>query len=130
MKSIIKNSTVAATILFFVLVSFSTYAQNTTSTETYNISKKDLKEYVGEYKYDGKAERGFDITVSLDGESNLMAQPTDKSQPLSLAMALGKDKFELAKTGGLILSFTRSKKGGILSLTISKGDNSFTCLRQ
>lgn len=105
-------------------------AQGTTSTSEFKISNKALKEYVGQYNFDPKAERGFDITISLDGDDRLMAQPTNKSQPLSLLAALEKDKFEIVNTDGLSVAFNRNDKGKIVSLEFSQGSLSFLALRK
>lgn len=88
------------------------------------------KEYAGQYTYDNKSDFGFDVTVTYDKDNGLRAEPTDKSQPKADLMALGKDEFELLKTGGLIATFNRDDKGKIISITLSAGDRSFTCIRE
>ena len=117
-------------VLLFSAISNFLAAQGSTSTSAYKISKESLKEYVGQYNFDQKAEMGFDVTVSLDGNTRLMAQPTDKSQPLTLLAALEKDSFELVGTNGLRIAFTRNEKGKIVSLKLYRGDQSFTALRK
>ena len=117
-------------VLLFSAISNFLAAQGSTSTSAYKISKESLKEYVGQYNFDQKAEMGFDVTVSLDGNTRLMAQHTDKSQPLTLLAALEKDSFELVGTNGLRIAFTRNEKGKIVSLKLYRGDQSFTALRK
>lgn len=129
MKTIFYNFKVSFIILLS-LFSFSAFAQETTSNKSFEIANKDLKAYVGEYIYDNKAEQGFDITVSLDGEHKLMGQPTNKSQPLSMLSAQAKDKFELTNTGGLIMTFQKDKSDKIISLTITSDGHSFVCIRK
>ncbi len=118
----------------FILIAFITFAQQakaqTTSSDTYQIENKELKAYVGEYIYDNNAEQGFDITVSMDGDAKLMAQPTNKSQPITLLVAFEEDKFDLTNTGGLKMEFKRNDKKEIVSLTIWSNGHSFTCVRK
>lgn len=103
-------------------------AQGKTSTDTHSISNEALREYVGQY--DPEGDQFFSITVSLDGEDRLMAQPTDKSQPLTLLGAQAKDKFDLVGTGGLQITFNRDDDDKIVSLTFSQGGQSFTAKRK
>ncbi|MCE7993275.1 MAG: hypothetical protein HEP71_14915 [Roseivirga sp.] len=102
-------------------------AQGKTSSSDHEISNKELKEYAGNYK--AEASPGFDITISLDGDDRLMAQPSDKSQPITLLRANAKDKFTLVNTGGLKISFNR-EDDKIISLTFSQGGQSFTAKRE
>lgn len=102
-------------------------AQSKTSTDAYEISNEDLKEYVGQYDPDGG--QFFSITVSLQGEEKLMAQPTDKRQPLTLLAATAKDKFNLVGPP-IDLTFNRNDDGKIVSVTFSQGGNSFTAKRK
>lgn len=106
------------------------FAQEATATKDVKISNEELKAFVGEYQYDNKSQQGFDITVSMEGDVKLVAQPTNKSQPLTTLVALAEDKFELTNTGGLIIQFTRNEKKEIISLTISSDGGSFTCLKK
>lgn len=119
-------------LLTLLLVAFGSqlFAQETTSTKDIKISTEDLKTYVGEYLYDNKSEQGFDITVSIEGDVKLMAQPTNKSQPLTTLVAISEDRFELTDTGGLQITFNRNDKKEIISLIISNDGSSFTCLRK
>ena len=112
-----------ALIAFF---STATQAQSKTSSSAHEISNDDLKEYVGQYDPEGG--QFFSVTVSLDGDDRLMAQPTDKSEPLTLLSATEKDKFDLVGPP-IQLAFQRDDKGKIISLTLSQGGNSFTALR-
>ncbi|MBO3698559.1 DUF3471 domain-containing protein [Roseivirga sp. E12] len=118
----------------FVLIAFTSFAQlataQTTSSDAHKIENKELKAYVGEYIYDNNSEQGFDITVSMDGGAKLMAQPTNKSQPITLLVAFEEDKFDLTNTGGLKMEFKRNDKKEIVSLTIWSDGHSFTCLRK
>lgn len=107
--------------------STTTLAQNKTSSTAHEISNEDLKEYVGQYDPEGG--QFFSVTVSLDGDDRLMAQPTDKRQPLTLLSATAKDKFDLVGPP-IQIAFQRDDKGKIISLTLSQGSNSFTALRQ
>ncbi|GAB5523733.1 MAG: hypothetical protein Roseis2KO_16050 [Roseivirga sp.] len=102
-------------------------AQAKTSSDAHEIANKELKEYTANYKAD--AGQGFDITISLDGDDRLMAQPTNKSQPNTLLKATAKDKFDLANTGGLKITFNR-EDDKIVSLTFSQGGQSFTAKRE
>lgn len=129
MKVILSNSKILFTLLI-TLISFSAFAQETTTNKQYEISDKALKAYVGEYIYDGKAEQGFDVSVSLSGDSKLMAEPTSKSQPITMLSARAEDKFELQDTDGLMMAFQKDEKGKIVSLTISRGSQTFTCIRK
>ncbi len=114
-------------ICMVATISTSSFAQET-STEEHK--KESLKAYVGEYNFDSKADFGFDVTISYDEERGLQAQPTDKSQPLATLMAVEKDQFELLQTGGLFATFKRNDKGEIISLVMSNGDRSFTCVKK
>ena len=116
-------------ILFLALITFfstNVMAQGKTSSDAHEISNKDLKTYVGQYN----PENGqfFNITVSMDGEDRLMAQPTDKSEPLTLLRATAKDKFDLVGTP-ITMSFERDDKDKIISLTLMQGGRSFTAKR-
>lgn len=124
------NKSQSLIILLLTLLSYSTFAQGTTSSKDHVIADKDLKAYVGEYAFDKAAAQGFDISVTLSGENKLMAQPSNKSQPLTMLVAKSEDKFELMNTGGLIMTFQKDKKGKIISLKISEGGQSFTCMRK
>ena len=101
-------------------------AQSKTSSDAYKITNKELKEYVANFKAD--AGPGFDITISLDGDDKLMAQPTDKRQPNTLLVALEKDKFELSNTNGIQIMFNR-EEDKIISITFSQGGRSFSATR-
>lgn len=129
MKAIFNNSKALFTLLL-ILFSVNTFAQGTTSNKDHEIADKDLGAYVGEYTFDKVAEQGFDVTILLDGKNKLMAQPTNKSQPLTMLMAKATDKFELMNTGGLIVTFQKDKNGKIISIKISEGGQSFTCMRK
>lgn len=124
-KSIIGRSILL--VLFTLFLQQASFAQGKTSTSQFEIKNEDLKAYVGQYD----PESGFfSITVSLDGEDRLMAQPTDKSQPLTLMEALAKDKFELPAAGGIQFTFTRDENDKIISLTFSQNGQSFTAKRK
>lgn len=118
----------------FILIAFVSFTQlakaQTTSSDAHQIENKELKAYVGEYIFDNNAEQGFDITVSMDGDTKLMAQPTNKSQPMTLLVAFEADKFDLTNTGGLKMEFKRNDKKEIVSLTIWSDGHSFTCMRK
>lgn len=113
------------TVIFF-MSGHQAFAQQKTSNSENPIESKELKQYTGKYDPEGNF---FSITISLDGEDRLMAQPTDKSQPLTLMSFKGKDKFELVGTNGLQISFNRDDKQKIISLTFSEGGRSFTAKR-
>ena len=113
----------AITLLFF---SNSSFAQTKTSNSAFEISIEDLKEFIGDYKANDL--NYFNITISLNGDEKLMAQPTDKSEPNTLLVATKKDHFELANTP-LKIHFNRNEKEEILSLTFSQGSESFTASR-
>lgn len=102
-------------------------AQGKTSSEAHPVTNKELKEYTGNYV--AEAAPGFNITISLDGDDRLMAQPTDKSQPNTLLKANDKDKFTLVNTGGLKISFNR-EDDKVVSLTFSQGGQSFTAKKE
>ena len=113
-------------LALFAFFSANVMAQGKTSSDAHEISNEDLKTYVGQYN----PENGqfFNITVSMDGEDRLMAQPTDKSEPLTLLRATAKDKFDLVGTP-IRMSFQRDDKDKIISLTLMQGGNSFTAKR-
>lgn len=102
-------------------------AQGKTSSDAHELPNKELKTYLGDYKAEGGA--GFDITISLDGDDRLMAQPSNKSQPNTLLKATAKDKFDLVNTGGLKITFNR-EDDKIVSLTFSQGGQSFTAKKE
>ncbi len=129
MKSNLLNIRGIVVMLLLSVLSLSAYAQGTNNTKKEELSKKELKEYTGEYLFDNKSERGFDVVVSLENGKDLMAQPTDKSQPLTSLIAIGKDHFELARTNGLEMVFVRDKKGKIISLELFRGDQGFTAIK-
>ena len=114
-------------ILFMGLMVNVTLAQSKTSTDAYEISNEDLKEYVGQYDPEGG--QFFSITISIQGEEKLMAQPTDKRQPLTLMAATAKDKFDLVGPP-IDLTFNRNDDGKIVSVTFAQGGNSFTAKRK
>lgn len=114
-------------ITIAIAISSVAIAQAVDKKET---KKPSLKEYAGEYTYDNKSDFGFDVTISYDEEIGLQAQPTDKSQPQAGLMAVEKDHFEQLQTGGLFATFKRNDKGKIISLAMSNGDRSFTCIRK
>lgn len=114
-------------MLFTLFIGQQAMAQRTTSSDTHEISNKELKEYLGNYK--AEAGPGFDITISLDGDDRLMAQPTNKSQPNTLLRATAKDKFDLVNTGGLVISFNR-ENDKVVSLTFSQGGQSFKAKKE
>lgn len=101
-------------------------AQGTTSSDAHTLTNEQLKEFVGQF--DPPAGQFFSITVSLDGDDKLMAQPTDKSQPNTLMVAKAEDKFELLNTGGITFTFTR-ENDKIVSLTFAQGGQSFTATK-
>ncbi len=111
-------------ILLLVGLSNNVLAQNKTSSQTFEIKNEDLKEYVGQYNPDDNSYY-FNITISMDGDDRLMAQPTDKSQPNTLMVATEKDYFDLAGTP-LVINFNRDDAGKIESLTFTQGQQSFT----
>ncbi len=114
-------------ICLVITISVNCFAQQTATEAD---KKESLKGYAGEYIYDSKSDFGFDVTISYDEERGLQAQPTDKSQPLATLMAVEKDQFELLQTGGLFAIFKRNEKGEIISLVMSNGDRSFTCMKK
>lgn len=111
------------TLLCTCLLSQQALAQSKTSSDAYTISNEALKEYLGEYNIDGG--QGFNITITLDGDDKLMAQPSNKSQPNTLLRATAADKFDLVNTGGLKIAFNR-EDDKIVSLTFSQGMQGFT----
>ena len=113
-----------AIILLFL--SNSLLAQNKTSSSAFEISVDGLKEFVGDYKTNDA--NYFNITISMNGDEKLMAQPTDKSEPNTLLVATKKDYFNLANTP-LKIHFNRNEAGEIESLTFSQGSESFTASR-
>ena len=118
--------------LFLCLMVMGTFAnvalaQSKTSTAAYELSNEQLKEYVGQY--DPEGDQYFSVTVSLSGEDKLMAQPTDKSQPLTLMAATAKDKFDLVGTP-IQFTFKRNDAGKIISLTFEQGGRSFEAIRK
>lgn len=128
MKKTTRFLALCLTFLLSIAISKSAFAQGKTSTEANEISNEALKEYLGQY--DPGNGQGFSITVSLDGEDRLMAQPTNKSQPLTLLRAKGKDQFSLVNTGGLEISFTRDENDKVISLTFSSSGQTFTAKRK
>lgn len=123
----LKNSSkwfMGAIILLFL--SSSLLAQNKTSSSAFEISVDGLKEFVGDYKTNDS--NYFNITISMNGDEKLMAQPTDKSEPNTLLVATKKDYFNLANTP-LKIHFNRNEDGEIESLTFSQGSESFTASR-
>jgi hypothetical protein len=114
------------TLLCTCLISQRTLAQDKTSSDAHTVSNEALKEYVGEYNIDGG--QGFNITITLDGDDKLMAQPSNKSQPNTLLKATAADKFDLVNTGGLKIAFNR-EDDKIVSLTFSQGTQAFTAKR-
>jgi|GEM_PF-3970410 len=113
-----------AFICLTLVISSMALAQETEKKDDSN------KEYAGQYTFDNKSDFGFDVTVTYDADNGLQAEPTDKSQPKADLMALGKDEFELLKTGGLIATFKRDENGKVVSVTLSAGDRSFTCIKK
>lgn len=113
-------------VLTLLILSNPTFAQNKTSSSAFEISNDDLKEFVGDYKTNDS--NYFNITISMNGDEKLMAQPTDKSQPNTLLVATKKDYFNLANTP-LKIHFNRNEDGKIESLTFSQGSESFTASR-
>lgn len=125
-----KTTTRLGTLLVLLCTFFigqQAMAQGKTSSEAHPVTNKELKEYTGSYV--AEASHGFNITISLDGEDRLMAQPTDKSQPITLLKANDKDKFSLVNTGGLKISFNR-EDDKVVSLTFSQGGQSFTAKKE
>lgn len=125
-----KTTTRVSTLLIMLCTLFmgqQAIAQAKTSSDVHEVSNKELKTYLGDYKAEGGA--GFDITISLDGDDRLMAQPSNKSQPNTLLKATAKDKFDLVNTGGLKITFNR-EEDKIVSLTFSQGGQSFTAKRE
>ena len=114
-------------LLFMGLMAHAAFAQSKTSTDAYEISNEDLKEYVGQYDPEGG--QFFSITISIQGEEKLMAQPTDKRQPLTLLAATAKDKFNLVGPP-INITFNRDDAGKIISLTFAQGGNSFKAIRK
>ena len=116
-KGLMKNS-IRTLFIAFILFSVSTLlAQD-----------KAAKDYVGQYI--SSTDRGFDITVSLNNENVLMAQPSDKSQPLTEMVEVAGDKYELKNTKGLRISFTRNKEGVVISLTFEGGNRKFEATKK
>ncbi len=114
--------------LFFMgLMAHAAFAQSKTSTDAYEISNEDLKEYVGQYDPEGG--QFFSITISLQGEEKLMAQPTDKRNPLTLMAATAKDKFNLVGPP-INMTFNRNDDGKIVSVTFAQGGRSFNAMRK
>lgn len=109
-------------VLCTVFIGQHAMAQATTSSDAHTLTNEQLKEFVGQF--DPPTGQFFSITVSLDGEDKLKAQPTDKSQPNTLLVAKAKDKFELLNTGGITFTFTR-EDDKIVSLTFAQGGQSF-----
>jgi len=114
-------------ITLFCLLATAGMAQTKTSTDAYEISNEDLKEYVGQYDPEGG--QFFSVTVSLDGDDKLKAQPTDKSQPMTLMAATAKDKFDLVGPP-INFTFNRGEDGKIISLTFAQGANAFTAIKK
>ena len=126
MKNLSRSLFTAMIMLSLLGISQQAWAQSKTSTEAHSLKNEELKEYLGKYDPDGTEGRAFSITISLDGEDRLMAQPTNKSQPNTLLAAEAKDKFNLVGTGGLQISFTRDENDKIVSLRFSQGSQGFT----
>ncbi len=125
-----KTTTRLSTLLIMLCTLFigqQAMAQEKTSSDAHEIANKELKAYLGDYKKE--AGPGFDITISLDGDDRLMAQPSNKSQPNTLLKATAKDKFDLMNTGGLKITFNR-EDDKIVSLTFSQGGQSFTAKKE
>ena len=126
MIQVIKNGKWLIAALTLLCLSNSSFAQSKTSSSAFEITNKDLKEFVGDYKTDDP--NNFNITISMNGEDKLMAQPTDKSEPNTLLVATKKDYFDLAQTP-LKINFNRGENGKIESLTFSQESESFTAKR-
>ncbi len=114
-------------MLFSLFIGQQAMAQGKTSSDAHKVTNEELKAYLGNYK--AEAGPGFDITISLDGDDRLMAQPTNKSQPNTLLRATAKDKFDLVNTGGLVISFNR-EDDKVVSLTFSQGGQSFSAKKE
>lgn len=121
MKKTIFNSLL--TLLFLVFIGQQASAQNVTATEAHKLSNDDLKEFLGQF--DPPDGQFFSITISLDGDDRLMAQPTNKSQSMALLKVTDKDTFELVDTGGVSILFNR-EDDKIVSLTLTQSGRSFT----
>jgi hypothetical protein len=127
MIQVIKKGKWLIAAITILCLSNSSFAQSQTSSKAFEITNKDLKEFVGDYKTDDP--NYFNITISMNGDDKLMAQPTDKSEPNTLMVTTKKDFFDLANTLIKIHS-NRGENGRIVSLTFSAGGESFDAKRK
>jgi uncharacterized protein DUF3471 len=122
----IKTSKWVIVAVALLCLSNSSFAQSKTSSSAFEINDKALKEYAGDYKTEDS--NYFNITISITDKDKLMAQPTDKSEPITLLVATKKDYFDLAQMPSKI-RFNRAENGTIESLTFSQGSVNFTAKR-
>ncbi|MFY0592790.1 DUF3471 domain-containing protein [Roseivirga sp.] len=130
MKQVNNFSRVTAMTLILTLLGFSAFGQTAAAKAESQKKENELKAYTGTYEFDNEASMGFDIKVWLDDEGTLFAQPSNESQPQAQLSNVSEDKFELLNTGGLIISFKKDEKKKVISLTISEGGQSFTCIKK
>ncbi|OEK05380.1 DUF3471 domain-containing protein [Roseivirga misakiensis] len=130
MKKVNNFSRITAMTLILALLGFSAFGQTTAAKAKEKTNDKALKAYVGAYEFDKNTDMGFDVTVWLEENGNLYAQPSNESQPPAQLIKVSEDKFELANTGGLMMSFERDKKKEVISLRISEADQFFTCIKK
>ena len=123
LKIMLRKTTMGIGLIFCLFLAINTNAQEVSSTSEYEVSDEVLKEYVGVYTTTDS--EGFDVEISLDGESRLMGQPVNKMHPQTILLSRDKDKFELKNTNGIIIQFKRDETGKVTSFTMTQGAKSF-----